>query len=143
MGRYADSPQPRFVRNRPRHSCNPLQLSLATLVFWVPLVVALSLGIAIWLGIRSWLFLLLAGPLVAAIIQWLPPRSRRVAIGAIAIVGVVALVGMCSVCLVGEYYVPSEQRWPGFTSIMVFLYTIPVMLGVALGQWLAGKREGT
>ena len=112
------------------------QFSVAVIVFWVPLMVAGSLGITIWLDWPSWLILLMAAPgiFVAALSQWLSPDERRVFLGIVSGTGAVVSVEML-VLASGEM-----DPWTNTPIFDVYVCTASALLGVLFSLWLTWKR---
>ncbi len=132
------------VLHTPRIRRSATRSGIVTLVFWVPLATAGSLGTAAWLGWPLWYALLFAAPgvLVAATSHLLPPRGRRRFIGAVSVTG--ALVSVIVFIELARSVELARDTGTEIVALIpvVFACTVSALLGGLFGLWLARRRRG-
>lgn len=107
-----------------------LQFRMVTIVFWAPLVVAVSFGVLAVAGPWGLMMALLS----TAISYRLSPRGCLAFADIIKALAVVAHVAAVIVIL-GE----EARTWAPLR--VVFLHTLLAMLGVMIGPWIARPKE--
>lgn len=129
----------RRPERRHKRKITPLQISVAVVVVWAPLVVAVPLGIAMWTGYPPWLVIPTAipGVFVATSIPCLSPRGRDIAVGMATGVSAAALIGSLALVL------GSVRQWSGIPAFIACMCANSVLVGVLFGQWVAWRRGDT